>query len=96
MAEINEKNLKHLSELARIKISSEEEPKLLKDFKGILNCFEELKELNVSNIAPMTGGTDLKNIVREDEFNEINDLGKGKEAFPETQDNYLKVPPILK
>ena len=96
MAEINEKNLKHLSELARVKINPDEESKLLKDFKGILGCFEELKELDVSKVVPMTGGTDSKNVVREDEFNAIKDLGKGKEAFPEAKDDYLKVPPVFK
>ncbi|MBU4348661.1 Asp-tRNA(Asn)/Glu-tRNA(Gln) amidotransferase subunit GatC [Patescibacteria group bacterium] len=96
MAEIDKKNLKHLSELARIKISPEEESRLLKDFEGILDCFEELKKLNVSNVVPMTGGTNLKNVVREDEFNAVKDLGKGKEAFPETKDDYLKVPSIFK
>lgn len=96
MPEINEKNLKHLYELTRVKINPDEESKLLKDFKGILDCFEELRELDVSNVVPMTGGTDLKNVVREDGFNEIKDLRKGKEAFPETKDDYLKVPPIFK
>ena len=43
----------------------------------------------------MTGGTMLKNITREDDFNEIKDQGKGVEGFPESKDGYLKVPPVF-
>lgn len=95
MAEINEKILKHLAELARIEIESEKEEKFLKDFKNILSHFEELANLDTSKVAPMIGGTNLKNVIREDEFNEINDLRKGVEAFSEKRDGYLKVPPVF-
>ncbi len=95
MAEINDKILKHLAELSRIEIAAKDEAKFLLDFKSILGHFEELSGLDTSGVAPMTGGTSLKNVVREDEFNEIKDLGKGVEAFPEAKDGYLKVPPVF-
>lgn len=92
---IDKKLLKHLAELSKIEIESEKEEKFLKDFKNIFSHFEELANLDTSNVAPMTGGTNLKNIVREDEFNEVGDLRKGVEAFPEIMDGYLKVPPVF-
>jgi aspartyl/glutamyl-tRNA(Asn/Gln) amidotransferase C subunit len=95
MAEINEKVLDHLAELSRIEIEPDKKGKLLKDFKSILGHFEGLADLDISKITPMTGGTSLKNITREDEFNSIKDTGKGVEAFPESKDGYLKVPPVF-
>lgn len=95
MVEINEKILKYLADLARIDLDKKLEAKLLKDLKSILGHFEELASLDTSGIAPMTGGTNLKNITREDEFNEIKDTGKGVETFPESKGGYLKVPPVF-
>ena len=95
MAEVNEKILRHLAELARIQIEPEKEGKFLIDFKNILGHFDELANLDTSKVAPMTGGTLLKNITREDEFNDIKDQGKGVESFPESKDGYLKVPPVF-
>ncbi|MCL5017329.1 MAG: Asp-tRNA(Asn)/Glu-tRNA(Gln) amidotransferase subunit GatC [Patescibacteria group bacterium] len=95
MAEINDKILKHLAELARIEIDPKNEARFLSDFKNILGHFEELANLDTSGVVPMTGGTSLKNITREDEFNEIKDQGKGVESFPESKDGYLKVPPVF-
>lgn len=95
MAEINDKILKHLAELARIEIDPKNEAKFLSDFKSILSHFEELESLDTSGVAPMTGGTSLKNITREDDFNEIKDQGRGVGSFPEAKDGYLKVPPVF-
>jgi aspartyl-tRNA(Asn)/glutamyl-tRNA(Gln) amidotransferase subunit C len=99
MAEINEKILKHLAELARINIDPKDEAKFLLDFKSILGHFEELSGLDTSGVVPMTGGTNLKNVVREDEFSDLsleeNDQGRGVESFPESKDGYLKVPPVF-
>ena len=95
MAEINKKILKHLVELARIEIDPKKEDKFLADFKSILGHFEELVNLDTSGVVPMTGGTMLKNITREDDFNGIDDQGKGVSGFPESKDGYLKVPPVF-
>jgi len=45
--------------------------------------------------TPMAGGTDLKNIFREDTERENTNQGAGVEAFPEKEKGYLKVPPVF-
>ena len=94
-APIDKKILEHLAELARIKLSPQEEEKLLKDLGAILAHFESLKELDTSNVAPLTGGTTLINIFRDDAERENANQGAGTESFPEKQDGYLKVPPVF-
>lgn len=93
---ITQKELEHLSELARLGIKSSEEGKLLKDLDKILGHFEELKELDTQNVPPMTGGTFGKNVFRTDEINE-NRLPKDRavEQFPEKRNEFLKVPPVF-
>ena len=92
---LNKKDLEHLAKLARIELKEREEEKLQKDLGAILDYFEELKSVDTENIAPMTGGTELKSIVREDIAGGTDDTGKGPEQFPETKNGYLKVPPVF-
>ncbi len=95
MAEINKKALEHLAELSRIDLREAEEEKLLKDLTAILDYFRELQELDTAEVEPMTGGTDSKNVLREDEAGAKDDTGKGPEQFPEAKDGYLKIPPVF-
>ncbi len=92
---INKTVLNHLAELARIKLGQREEEKLLEDLQKILQYFEELELLDTSGIAPMNGGTQLKNMFREDTERENTNRGAGVGAFPETKDEFLKVPPVF-
>ncbi|MDP3999743.1 MAG: Asp-tRNA(Asn)/Glu-tRNA(Gln) amidotransferase subunit GatC [bacterium] len=106
MAELSKKTLEHLAELARINLNEEAaqkgEPrpgeagreKLLNDLQMILGHFGELQALDTSSVQPMTGGTNLENVLRNDE-NATQDTGKGLDAFPENKDGYLKVPPVF-
>lgn len=95
MAELNKKSLEHLAELARIELKAGEEEKLLKDLQIILGHFGELQALDTSSVQPMTGGTNLENVFREDEIGKTGDTGKGAEVFPESKGGYLKVPPVF-
>ena len=92
---ITKHELEHLASLARIELDPKEEEKLLKDLSNILDHFKELQTLDTTNVAPMTGGTDLLNIFREDAEHENTNRGAGVDAFPESKNGYLKVPPVF-
>ena len=92
---ITKKELEHLATLARIELDPKEEEKLLKDLVAILDHFKVLQELDTTNIQPMTGGTDLMNVLREDGERESTNRGAGVEAFPEEKNGYLKIPPVF-
>jgi len=92
---IDKKTLEHLAELARIELKPGEEEKLLKDLAEILGHFEELKTLDTSHVHPMSGGTHLKNVFREDSNSRDTNLGAGKELFPEKEEGLLKIPPVF-
>ena len=89
---LTKKDLEHLAALARIELRAGEEEKLQKDLVSILDHFQELQALDTSAAVPMTGGTVLKNALREDILDETI-MGKGPDAFPDKKDGYLKVPP---
>ena len=98
MSEINKKSLEHLAGLARIELKGGEEEKFLADLKKILEHFEELRTLHTENIQPLTGGTEQKNIMREDEVFKENHFVKAEKItsqFLEEEKGYLKIPPVF-
>lgn len=96
MSEINKKSLEHLADLARLELHEKESEKFLYDLQKILDHFEELQALNTDNVIPMTGGTELKNVFREDGATKSS-LGPDLvvEAFPEKEKHWLKVPAVF-
>lgn len=96
MSHITKHSLAHLADLARLELHAHEEEKLLHDLEKILAHFDELKEVNTDNVAPLAGGTMLTNILRDDEVR-TDRLGPDEavDAFPEMEEGYLKVPPVF-
>ena len=92
---LTKKDLEHLAKLARIELKEGEEKKLQKDLGAILDYFKELQGLDTESVEPMAGGTELKNVVREDMAGGTNDTGKGTEQFPDKNGGFLKVPPVF-
>jgi aspartyl-tRNA(Asn)/glutamyl-tRNA(Gln) amidotransferase subunit C len=98
---ITKRELEHLAKLARIELDPKEEERLLKDLGNILEYFKELQALDTSAVMPMTGGTDLRNVFREDASGEENggpentNRRAGVEAFPESKDGFNKIPPVF-
>ncbi|MCL4406184.1 MAG: Asp-tRNA(Asn)/Glu-tRNA(Gln) amidotransferase subunit GatC [Patescibacteria group bacterium] len=91
---IDENTIEHLAKLSRVKIGERQKEKLASDLEGIIGHFKELTELNTDEVSPVTGGTDLMNIFKEDEEDEEL-LSKGRSAFPEEERGLLKVPAVF-
>jgi aspartyl/glutamyl-tRNA(Asn/Gln) amidotransferase C subunit len=92
-----DKNLiDHLAGLAKIKLEGDSE-KLTNDLKEIVGYFENIKEVSVENINPVSGGTDLINITRGDVYKEEESLDNSiaLDSFPEKKDGYSKTPPVF-
>ena len=76
-------------------MDEKKEEKTLHDLQNILNHFQELQVLNTEGVQPLTGGTDLKNIFREDVVRERLGADEAVDAFPDKQHRYLKIPPVF-
>lgn len=93
--EVTKELLEHLAKLARLKIQPAEYEKYMKDLSEVLAYVDQLSEVDTTGVSPMNGCTDLINVFREDEPQANNLRGQGVNSFPETQDGYLKVPPVF-
>jgi aspartyl-tRNA(Asn)/glutamyl-tRNA(Gln) amidotransferase subunit C len=75
--------------------------KLLKDLSKILDYFNELEEVNTQNVEPMSGGTFLTDIMRDDweKYRDVHKHDAQREVsikqFPRKENDYLKIPPVF-
>lgn len=99
MTHINEETLEYLAKLSRMDLADGEKKKLTGDLEEILNHFEELNEVDTTNVEPMTGGTSQRNIFREDDSDTRSEINGSSadiiEAFPDKTRGYLKVPAVF-
>ncbi|MCK4805807.1 MAG: Asp-tRNA(Asn)/Glu-tRNA(Gln) amidotransferase subunit GatC [Candidatus Pacebacteria bacterium] len=87
----------HLLKLARIELSSQEKERIALDLENILDYVRQLQKVNTNGIEPMTGGTLLENIYREDKIDKQkqNASKELKESASSLKDDYFKIPPIF-
>jgi aspartyl-tRNA(Asn)/glutamyl-tRNA(Gln) amidotransferase subunit C len=91
------KEIEYLLNLARIEVNEEEKKEISSQLEDILNFVKKLQEIDTEKIEPVSGGTDLLNIFREDKEKErdIEMVNKLKEMAKELSDGYFKIPPIF-
>ena len=96
MSIVNKELLKNLAELARLDLGGDEK-EIMEDLKKIVDYFEELKEIDTEDVLPVSGGTDLVNAFRKDEYDKEKQLSRERvvQAFPEEKNRFLKVPPVF-
>jgi len=96
---LTKKEVEKIAELARLKLEEKEKEKLTEDLSSIIGYIQKLSEVNIEKVEPMTGGTDLESVARQDdETKSISDPEMRKQildAAPNREEDYFKVPSIL-
>ena len=64
---ITRKDVTHIARLARIELSEAEKDTFEGELSAILDFVAKLSEVDTANVEPMAGGTELTNVMREDE-----------------------------
>jgi aspartyl-tRNA(Asn)/glutamyl-tRNA(Gln) amidotransferase subunit C len=81
--------------LARLALTPEEEVQFTTQLGGILDYFEQLSELDVTNVAPTTRAIDVSNITRVDELKVWGDRDAILDNAPDQDGDFFKVPKIM-
>jgi len=94
---ISKEEVKHIAKLARLGLSDKEVGKFQKELSSILDYFEKLKKIDVSDIEPSSHPFEAENVLRKDEVKEEQSKRNKKllELVPETKEGYLKVKSIF-
>lgn len=97
MAQIDRKTIKNLTKLSRIRCTEEEEEALLSDLQKILSYFEQLEEIDTSEVAPCDQVIpEMANVFREDLVGEVLPREIFLENAPSQIGGLIRVPPLLK
>lgn len=94
-APIDREKVRRIATLARIEVTDAELPAWAEQLSGIMGWIEQLKEVNTDGVAPMSGGTDLKLVLRPDA---VTDGGLSDQVLAnatEPQDGYFTVPKVV-
>jgi aspartyl-tRNA(Asn)/glutamyl-tRNA(Gln) amidotransferase subunit C len=92
---VDRDTVKRVAHLARIRVSEEEAEALRGEFNAILGFVEQLNEVDVSGVEPMTSVIPMPMKKREDR---VTDGGKADDIVanaPLTEDHYFLVPKVV-
>lgn len=87
--------VKRVARLARIAVSEEEANRMTGELNGILGFVEQLSEVNVDGVEPMTSVTPMVMRKRDDV---VNDGSKAEDIVanaPASDRNFFQVPKVV-
>ena len=92
---IDNKTVRKVSKLAKIRINEQEEKKLIEELNNILGWVDELKKVDTEKTEPMLSVFNESMVMRKDEvFSETSDELVLKNA-PESKSGFFVVPKVV-
>ena len=92
---VDETTVRRVAKLARVRITDDEASTLQGELNAILGWIEQLNEVDVEGVAPMTSVVEVSPRLREDV---INDGGISEEVVanaPASEDRFFMVPKVV-
>ena len=87
--------VKRVARLARIAVSEEEANRMTGELNGILGFVEQLSEVDVSGVEPMTSVTPMEMRKRQDVVNDGDKADAIVANAPATDRNFFQVPKVV-
>lgn len=87
--------VRRIARLARIAVAESEIEHLRGELNGILGWVEQLNEVDVEGVEPMTSVQPMNLKMRADEVTEGGDAGRVLANAPETEGGYFVVPKVV-
>ena len=92
---IDETTAARVAKLARIKVEPEALPALAQDFNGILGFIEQLSEVDIDGVEPMTSVTPQRLKRREDVVTDGDQQDKVLANAPDAREGFFAVPKVV-
>jgi aspartyl-tRNA(Asn)/glutamyl-tRNA(Gln) amidotransferase subunit C len=87
--------VKRVARLARIAVSEEEANRMVGELNGIIDFVEQLSEVDVTGIEPMTSVTPMEMRKRQDDVTDGDKADDIVANAPETDRNFFLVPKVV-
>ncbi|MBM1634030.1 Asp-tRNA(Asn)/Glu-tRNA(Gln) amidotransferase subunit GatC [Sulfitobacter mediterraneus] len=92
---IDENTAARVAKLARIKVEPEALPALAQEFNNILGFIEQLNEVDIDGVEPMTSVTPQKLKRREDVVSDGDQQEKVLANAPDAREGFFAVPKVV-
>jgi len=92
---VDKETVRRIARLARLALSDEKAAPMLEELNAILAWMEQLKEVDVKGVAPMTSGVTQKLKMRDDV---VTDGGHPDDLMtnaPHSEDHFFVVPKVM-
>jgi aspartyl-tRNA(Asn)/glutamyl-tRNA(Gln) amidotransferase subunit C len=92
---VDKDTVRRIARLARLKLEEERVEPMAAELNGILEWVEQLKEVNVEGIEPMTSAVDHRLKMRDDVVTEPNHVEALMVNAPGAADHFFVVPKVV-
>lgn len=86
---------RRVAHLARITVEEDDLPKLAQELSGILGFMEQLNEVDVDGVEPMTSVTPMRLKRRADEVTDGDMVDKILKNAPDAREGFFAVPKVV-
>ena len=86
---------RRVAKLARIRVAPEDLPELAGQLSGILTFMEQLNEVDVTGIEPMTSVTPMRLKRRKDEVTDGSIQDRILKNAPDAREGFFAVPKVV-
>ena len=87
--------VKRVARLARLAVTDDEAVRMTGELNGILGFVEQLSEVDVTGVEPMTSVIPMAMKMRRDEVNDGNMADRIVANAPLTEQNFFEVPKVV-
>jgi aspartyl-tRNA(Asn)/glutamyl-tRNA(Gln) amidotransferase subunit C len=91
---LTKKEVEHIAELAKIRLTEEEKELFRGQLDRILEYFKKIDELDLEGVEPTTHVLDLSNVFRDDVVRESLPPEEVLANAPEKEERYFKAPRV--
>ena len=92
---VDDKTVRRIAALARIALSDDQVAPMAQELNGILAWVEQLKEIDVEGVPPMTSVVKQNLRTRDDVVTEANTATALMTNAPEVEDHFFVVPKVV-
>ncbi|MBV1865244.1 MAG: Asp-tRNA(Asn)/Glu-tRNA(Gln) amidotransferase subunit GatC [Rhodobacteraceae bacterium] len=92
---IDKDTARRAAHLARIEVAEEELDHLAQELSGILDFMEQLNEVDIEGVEPMTSVTAMRLKRREDVVTDGNIQAKILSNAPDAREGFFAVPKVM-
>ncbi len=92
---LDRQQVQKIAHLARLEITPAEEEQFANQLSSILDYFEQLSELDTSDVPPTTRAIEINNVTRSDTQISYSDRQALLQEAPQAEGDFFRVPQIL-